>query len=82
MTTATQSKKPTKQFRDGRVVVSLWKNETENGPRFGITVARLFKRTDDSEWEFSPTLNEGDGLKAGELLREAHAWIRDHRQES
>jgi len=69
-----------KTIRDGSVVVSIFENSTDRGVRYSVSVTRIFKRDESSEWERSSSLNGDDCLRAAELLREASRYIRDQRQ--
>ncbi len=78
--TTESTNRPKQQLRDGTCVLSIFENATDKGTRYSVTVTRIYKRDGASEWERSASLNADDCLRAAELLREAHRWIRDQRQ--
>lgn len=66
--------RPVNEVKIGRVKASIWSNSTKHGPRYAVTVGRLFK-PEDGPWQTSPTLDRDDLLTAAKVLDLAHSWI-------
>ena len=43
--------RPVHEVHVGKVKAAIWKNETDNGVRFGVTFTRIYKT--DNGWENS-----------------------------
>src|SRR5262245_54805786 len=52
--------KPVHEVRVGKVKAVVWLNHTESGPRHNVTLRRLFKRDDKSQWEQSDSFGRDD----------------------
>lgn len=65
--------KPVHEIRLGKVKAAIWLNETEVGPRYGVTLARIYK-TDDG-WESSSTFGRDELLVVAKVADMAHTWI-------
>ena len=75
------SDQPAAKFRDGRLEVAVWANQTnDDEPKtfYSITMERSYK--DGEDWKKSTSLNGDDLLKAANLLTKAHNSILDLRQ--
>ena len=64
---------PAHVVRLGKVQASIWQNETKHGPRFNVTVARLY--LENGEWKRSDSFGRDELLTAAKALSEAHTWI-------
>ena len=58
---------------DDRCTRSNWRNDLENGPRYSVTVSRLYK--DGEEWKTTDSVGRDDLPLAGKALDMAHTWI-------
>ena len=65
--------KPANEIRLGAIKATIWKNDTENGPRYSVTVTRLYK--DGEEWKTTDSFGRDDLPLAGKVLDMAHTWI-------
>ena len=71
--------KPAHEVRLGSVKAAIWRNETTNGVRFNVTLARLYK--DGDQWKSSDSLGRDDLLVAAKVLDQAHTWIHAQSQD-
>jgi hypothetical protein len=53
---------------------AVWRNESEKGPFFNVTVSRSYK-SDGDEWKESSSFGFDDVLIVAELLRTCHGFI-------
>ena len=65
--------KPIDEIRLGSIKASIWKNQTENGSRYNVTVTRLYKTNGD--WQSSSSFGRDDLLLLRKVLDRAHTWI-------
>ena len=59
--------------RLGAIKATIWKNDTENGPRYSVTITRLYK--DGEDWKTTDSFGRDDLPLAGKVLDMAHTWI-------
>lgn len=59
----------------GVVKAAIWKNDTENGVRFNVTLSRLYK--DGEEWKSTDSFGRDDLLVLAKVADRAHSWIHD-----
>jgi hypothetical protein len=52
---------------------TIWENETTNGTRHNVTVARLYK--DGDEWKRSESFGRDDLPLLAKVVDQAHCWI-------
>lgn len=64
---------PAHETRLGGIRASIWKNVTENGPRFNTTFERSYR--DGEEWKTSDSFGRDDLLTLGFVAQEALRWI-------
>jgi len=75
------SNKPTKQFRLGLVVASVFENEHEGRTFHSVSVSRLYKADKEAaDWSRSHSFDLDDLPRVGEVTRQAYVWIQQHRQ--
>ena len=67
--------KPVHEIRLGRIKATIWENETENGPRYNVTVSRLYK--DGDEWKSSTSFGMQNLLVVSLIATRAFEWISD-----
>ena len=65
--------RPVHEVRLGRIKAAIWENETQNGTRHNVKVARLYK--DGNTWKDSDSFGRDDLLVVGKVLDLAHSWI-------
>ena len=69
---ATQNK-PVAEFKLGLVKALVWKNETANGVRHNVTIARLYKQ--DDEWKETASFGRDDLPLVAKVVDRAHSFI-------
>ena len=67
--------KPVHEIRLGRVKAVIWANDTEAGTRHNVTLRRIYKRDNQSQWEQSDSYGRDDLPLAIEVLHQAWLWI-------
>jgi len=65
--------KPAHEIRLGSIKATIWENETPNGVRYNVTVARLYK--DGDEWKRSESFGRDDLPLVAKVVDQAHNWI-------
>ena len=65
--------KPAAEFKLGLVKAVVWKNETPNGSRHNVTIARLYKQ--DDEWKETTSFGRDDLLLVAKVADQAHSFI-------
>jgi hypothetical protein len=68
----TQSK-PVHEVRLGKVKAAIWRNETDAGTRFGVTLSRIYKT--DNGWESSASFGRDELPLVAKVADMAHSWI-------
>ena len=71
-----QPVQPVHEVRLGSVKAAIWKNQTENGTRFNVTIARIYK--DGEQWKSTDSFGRDDLLLLGKVIDQAHTWIFDN----
>ena len=64
---------PLHTIRFGKVQATIWRNETKHGPRFNVTVNRLY--LDNEIWKRSDSFGRDELLSAARALQSAYDWI-------
>ena len=67
------NQKPVDEIRIGRVKATVWRNGTEDQPRYNVTFSRLYKEAD--QWKSTHSFGRNDLLGAcesGRLRPHAH----------
>ncbi len=67
--------RPEEDLRLGNIKAAIWKNNTERGARFNVTVTRLYKDGDD--WKASDSFGRDDLLVVAKVLDMAHTRIHE-----
>lgn len=65
--------KPVSEVRIGHIKAAIWKNETDAGTFFNVTLSRIYK--DGDSWKSSDSLGRDDLLLAAKVLSAAHSRI-------
>lgn len=69
-------KQPAHEIRLGAVKATLWENQTDNGARYNVSFARLYK--DGEQWKRSDSFGRDDLLLVAKVSDQAHSWIFEH----
>ena len=64
---------PTAEVRIGQIKAAIWKNDTDAGTRFNVTVTRIYM--EGEEWKYSETFGRNDLLVLAKVLDRAHDRI-------
>lgn len=64
---------PANVIRFSRIKVTIWANESANGPWYNVQVCRLYK--DGSDWKQSDSFGRDDLPLVCKALDHAHTWI-------
>jgi len=65
--------KPAHEIRLSGVRASIWKNDTDKGPRYNTTFERYYR--DGEEWKSSNSFGRDDLLTLSFVAQEALRWI-------
>ncbi len=68
-----QRNAPVFSCRHRALKAAVWKNDTESGPFFNVTLSRSYK--DGDTWKESGSYGYDDILIVAELLRTCHGFI-------
>ena len=68
-----QPVQPVHEVRLGSVKAAIWKNQTENGTRFNVTISRIYK--DGEQWKSTDNFGRDDLLLLAKVVDQAHSWI-------
>jgi len=71
---------PAHEIRLNAIRATIWKNETEKGPRFNTTFERSYR--DGEKWKSSDAFGRDDLLTLGFLTHEALRWIMEQKEVS
>ena len=69
--------RPAFTTRRGRLTLTVWANETEQGTRFSSEISRTWK--DGEEYRTTTRLDERDLLSASRLAQLADDWVAEQR---
>ena len=65
--------RPVHEVRLGRIKAAVWQNETENGVRHNVTIARLYR--DGDVWKDTTSFGRDDLPLVAKVSDIAHTWI-------
>ena len=65
--------RPAHEVRLGLLRASIWRNETENGPRFNTSFSKSYR--DGDQWKYTESFGRDDLLPLAKLADLAHTWI-------
>jgi hypothetical protein len=68
------SNRPVHTIRHRRLKATIWRNDTDKGPMFNVTLVRSY-RDENEEWKDSHSLGYDDLMNVAALMYEAHAFI-------
>ncbi len=66
--------KPVTEIRIGAVKASVWRNATDNGPRFNATFSRIY-RDSEGDWKSTSSFSRDDLLTVAKVADRAHTKI-------
>src|SRR5271156_2130063 len=69
-----KKQRPVFEARYGRLRVSVWRQESDKGPWFNVTLSRGYK-DESGAWQNSSSFGARDLLEVAKLCNEAHSWI-------
>lgn len=69
--------KPVHEIRLGRIRAAVWLNETENGPRYNVQIARLYKDKHD-KWQDSASFGRDDLPLVAKVADLAMVWMYEN----
>ena len=67
--------RPVQEVRHGHIKALVWANDTSNGTRFNVTLARIYK--DGEEWKETSSFGRDDLLLLAKTIDQVHTWILD-----
>jgi hypothetical protein len=70
-----EPRRPVHEVRLGRIKAAIWENETENGPRYSVTITRLYKTEGDPTWRTTTSFNRDDLPLVAKVADMAHTYI-------
>lgn len=70
--------KPEHSIRLRNIRAAIWKNETDQGARFNVTVSRFYK--DGDNWKNSDSFGRDDLLVVAKVLEDCFCWICEESQ--
>lgn len=65
--------RPVHEVRLGRIKAAIWRNDTESGVRYGVTLQRIFRT--EKGWESSTSFGRDDLPLVAKVADLAHTWI-------
>lgn len=71
----TQKQKPIHEVRLGLIKAAVWRNETETGIRYNVTVCRIYKESSEKDWKHTDSFGRDDLLLLAKVVDQAHSWI-------
>ena len=72
-TSPTHSNAPVHQVQLGTIRAAIWKNDTEAGVRYNVTVERIYR--DKDQWKSTSSFGRDDLLLLAKVVDQAHTWI-------
>jgi hypothetical protein len=78
---APDKNRPVHVVRLRNIRAAIWANDGELGPRYNVTVSRLYK-DGDQQWKTSDGFGRDDLLLLAKVLDLAHSWICEELQAS
>ncbi len=70
----TKTNQPARIVRLGAMRAAIWRNTSEKGTRFSVTLERVY-RTDQGEWQYTSSFGRDELLLAAKVLDLAHSAI-------
>ena len=73
-TSSDAANRPVHEVRHRNIRATIWKNQTDKGAMYNVTVSRSY-RTDDGKWHDSTSFAFGDLMNLAKALYDAHSAI-------
>jgi hypothetical protein len=70
----TESGRPVHEVRHGRIRAAVWRNQTEKGPMYSVTVTRSYKDAEGT-WHDSHSFGFDDVLTVAKAMYDCHSAI-------
>ncbi len=67
---------PIHEVRLESIKAAIWKNQSESGTRFDVSVTRLYK--DGDHWKSTDSFGRDDLLLLAKVIDQTHSWIFDN----
>ncbi len=67
------------EIRLGRIKAAIWRNESDSGTWFSVTISRIFKT--DAGWDTSNSFSRDELPLVAKVADMAHSWIYQHGNE-
>ncbi len=64
---------PAHEVRLGSIKAVVWKNNTDAGVRYNVTLSRIYR--DQEEWKSTDSFGRDDLLVVAKVADLAHTWI-------
>jgi hypothetical protein len=68
-----QPVQPIHEIRIGSIKAAIWKNQTDSGAWFNVTVSRIYK--EGEHWKSTDGFGRDDLLLLAKVIDFAHTWI-------
>ena len=75
-----QLDRPVHEVRLGKVKAAIWRNETDLGARYSVTISRIYKT--ESGWESSSSFGRDELPLVAKVADLAHSWIYQQNDKS
>lgn len=70
--------RPIRTVRHRNIKATIWKNQTDKGPMYNVTVSRSY-RDEEDQWHDSPSFGYDDLMNLSKVLHDAHSFITSQR---
>ena len=71
----TNNNRPVHTLRHRRIKATIWRNETEKGPMFNVTIIRAYREKDTGDWKETHNIGYDDLMNVAALMYESHGFI-------
>ena len=75
----TTSNQPTRKLRYGRITAAIWRNSTDDGPFYSVTLSRTY-RDSNGQLQNSTSLSGSDLLVAAQALQDSYRAVSELRE--
>ncbi len=72
-TESLERKGPVREFRHRNLRATIWKNDTDKGFMYNVTMTRMYR--DGTSWKDSQSFGFDDLMNLAKLLADAHTYI-------
>jgi len=67
--------RPVQTLRHRSLKATVWRNETENGPMYNVTIVRSYRDKETEEWHDTHSFGYDDLMNVAKLMYDAHSAI-------